>query len=74
MRRVIKVQDSQERGGLNLIWFTSVLGTHRRGRSDDEDGFSIVELLASLTVLAIGIVALLGTLVVAARAAGTQRG
>ncbi|MER3396346.1 MAG: hypothetical protein C4319_06140 [Acidimicrobiia bacterium] len=57
-----------------MIWFTSVLGTHRRGRSDDEDGFSIVELLASLTVLAIGIVALLGTLVVAARAAGTQRG
>ncbi len=51
-----------------------LLKTPSRAARDDEAGFSIVELLASLTILAIGVVSLLGTLVVAAKAAGTQRG
>jgi hypothetical protein len=46
----------------------------RRDPSRGDEGFSVVELLASLTILSIGIVSLMGTLIVAARAAGTQRG
>jgi type II secretory pathway pseudopilin PulG len=57
-----------------VIRIVKLLTAARRSGEDDEAGFSIVELLASLTVLAIGIVSMLGTLVVAARAAGTQRG
>lgn len=60
------------------------LGTYRRmpgssrGRADlsgdpGEGGYTIVELMASLTILAIGIVSLMSTLVVAARAASTHR-
>ncbi len=51
-----------------------LLKTPTRAARYDEAGFSIPELLASLTILAIGVVSLLGTLVVAAKAAGTQRG
>ncbi len=57
-----------------MIKISKILRAARREACDGEEGFSIVELLASLTVLAIGIISLLGTLVVAARAAGTQRG
>lgn len=57
-----------------MIRIARLVSVLRRSGEDDEAGFSVVEMVASLTVLAIGIVSLLGTLVVAARAAGTQRG
>lgn len=52
---------------------------YSRGREDvssevsSEGGFTLVELMASLTILAIGIVSLMSTLVVAARAASAHR-
>lgn len=45
---------------------------HERHENGDE-GFSILELMTSLAILMIGIVAILGSLVVANKASGTQR-
>lgn len=45
----------------------------RERQANGEDGFSLIELMMALTILMVGIVAILGTLVVATKASGLQR-
>lgn len=45
----------------------------RERQAKNDEGFSILELMMALTILMVGIVAILGTLVVATRASGLQR-
>lgn len=42
-------------------------------QSRDDEGFSILELMMALTILMVGIISILGTLVVATKASGLQR-
>lgn len=45
----------------------------RERQSTGDEGFSLIELMMALTILMVGIVAILGTLVVATKASGLQR-
>lgn len=45
----------------------------RERQEFDDEGFSILELMMALTILMVGIIAILGTLIVATKASGLQR-